>query len=168
MLRYLRLLVDGLPKGQGELLINDISCANPSVSERLNEVVQTDLAVVGGKPIRTPMLIGSGSATLLLEGAYAAKPAVPRKSPERIEFTGRIVGLNSIHKRASVFNAADGEIEFDCDPNRFASQIRNAIHTTRYFVIGVMRNFDGKGREQLVLTDVLEIEPPSPAPDSLV
>jgi len=165
---YLKQLKNGESAAQGEFDFTAVVGAESPVRRSLQERVHADLAMLGGKPIRTPMVLESGAAKLLLAGAYAAKPVVPRKPPERFELVGRVVGVNSHHKRATAFTTGNDEIELECDPNRFAHQIRDAIHTPRRFVFGVLRNFDGKGREQLVLTDVAEIDAPLPDPDSLI
>lgn len=104
------------------------------------------------------MMLEAESTKLLLSGFYAAKPAVPRKPPQRFELVGRVVGLNSYRKRAYALSMDNVESELECDPNRFAHKLRDAIHTLRSFAFDVTRNFDGRGREQLVLTDVNEIE----------
>jgi hypothetical protein len=162
---YLTRIQRAARDGQCDLL-GCVSKFGKSVEVRLQEKVQTDLAEIGGKPIKTAMVLEFGSDKLMLSGYFGAKPAQPRKSPERYERVGRVVGLNSHRKRLQVFSSE--EIEFECDPNQFAHHLRDAIHTPRCFVFGVLRSTDAKGREQLVLTDAEEIDSPPGDPESLI
>ena len=162
---YLTLIQRGAREGQGDLL-GAVGQMGSSIVIRLKEQAQADLAEFGGRPIKAPMVVEFGLDKLVLSGNFGAKPPQPRKPPERFEMVGRVVGLNSHHKRLQLFSGE--EVEIECDPNRFAHRLRDAIHTPRTFVFGVLRSADGKGREQLVLTDVEEIESPPDDPESLI
>lgn len=165
---YLQQLNKGSSSGQGELIEATTAELEPSIDQRAQERACADLAVVGGKTIKTPMVLEYGEGKLLLAGAFAAKPTLRRKPAERFDFVARVVGLNSHHKLASALVADGHEIELECDPDRFAHRLRDSIHTPQQFKFAVLRNFDGKGREQLVLIDAAEIEMPVPAPDCLI
>lgn len=162
---YLTLIQRGARDGQGELL-GGVSQMDSSINVRLKAQAKSDLAEIGGRPIKTPMVVEFGLDKLVLTGNFGAKPPQPRKPPERFEVQGRVVGLNSHRKRMHVFFAE--EIEIECDPNQFAHRLRDAIHTPRSFVFGVLRSTDAKGREQLVLTDVEELESPPGDPEFLI
>lgn len=162
---YLALIQRRAKGGQGDLL-GGVGRIDTSIDVRLQAQAQADLVAIGGKPIKTPMVLEFGANKLVLSGSFGAKPPQPRKSPERYQMVGRVVGLNSNRKRLQVFS--EGEVEIECDPNRFAHRLRDAIHTPRTFVFGVLRSADAKGKEQQVLTDVEEIESPPDDPESLI
>lgn len=161
---YLKRIQEGGRIGQSDLL-GSASKFDKSLEARLQAQVLTDLAEIGGKPIKAAMVLEFGSENLILRGKLGEKPPQAPKAPERFETVGRVVGLNSHRKRLHIFSTE--EIEIECDPTLFASLLRDAIHTPRCFVFGVLHSADAKGREQLVLTDVKEIDSPPDDPQSL-
>lgn len=128
------------------------------VVSRLESFAVDYLSVYGGKTIHVPMGIVVDDQTLRLNGSFAAKPPLPRLPSAIIEVCGLVAGLRSTRKDVSILMDAGDEMDTGCDPDRFASRLRDAIHTSRRFRFFVAVGKDARGRDERILLDVEEIE----------
>lgn len=128
------------------------------VVNRLESFAMDHLSAHGGKAIHVPMDIAVGDQNLRLNGFFAAKPPLPRLPSATVEVCGLVAGLRSTRKDLSILMDAGDEMDTGCDPDRFASRLRDAIHTNRRFKFFVAVGKDARGRDERILLDVEEIE----------
>jgi hypothetical protein len=99
-----------------------------------------------------------GKQALKVNGSFAAKPPMPRLPSATLEVCGQVAGLRSTRKDLMILMGDGDEMDIGCDPDRFASLLRNAIHTNRRFKFSIAVGKDARGRDERMLLNAEEIE----------